>query len=912
MPVDASLARGATALSEEQFYSPYAWCLNPRLSVRDLFDRLREELGRFEGLVLSWQQEESLVNLYLFVCAIGCSVADSSAGRTVGGWRRAWDRSADLVCDLLVAGPAAAAVRWAAVRAELEGRMKAPLPGKALGETMRRPGALGGQGLAHQDVIALARRLGRALSDRQAPVVIVGVRTAGAYFAPLVRAVLAAEGWARVSWITVRPGLGLSRWEARQLRHLRHGGARVALVDDHPDPGLTVRAMLERLARHDVRLDRITLAMPRPPASPAWTLPEGEGWVQGVRLVTLEPAELHKARLLEPSSMEALLREYRGGAADVRIEESGRVKAINAGLAARCGDGPEGRLKRVFELCSDGTDEAAAPRRVLVRSVGWGWLGYHAYLMGVRLAGCVPRLIGLRNGLLLTEWLDEGGACRMGDARDRLVDAIARYTARRAQQLALPGDPGVEPREDRRTGWDELVSILGGVYGPYVGRLKAPVVRRRLRSFVSPVPSVVDGHMRPEGWIETPAGIFKTDFDSSGEADLGIVDPAYDLAGAMCEFALPEPAARRLVEGYAGESGDRTITERLLLYELLYGVLTMRSSALAAGAEPRRERREEWNRRRLGARRFLVSRMNRLHAGLVGGSRARWSKRLFFLDLDGVFDCDALGFPHTTPSGVAALRLLRAHDVSVVLNTGRGVEDVREYCRAYGFAGGLAEFGSVFVDAAAGRELALIDAEAGEQLARCREELERHTGTCFDAGYRHSIRAYRYRNGRTAGLEAAEVGEVLARAGCERLDSILRPEDTYIKQRGTGKAPGVGAVRRYLGCQEEPVAAIGDSEYDVELLEMAERSYAPANCARSVRALGRRGRCRVMRQPYQRGLLAAVQDLVGETERRPAPSAPAESDRPAGGGGELVSLLLEAAERSTVRRWLGALSRRGL
>ena len=50
--------------------------------------------------------------------------------------------------------------------------------------------------------------------------------------------------------------------------------------------------------------------------------------------------------------------------------------------------------------------------------------------------------------------------------------------------------------------------------------------------------------------------------------------------------------------------------------------------------------------------------MNRFHSGLTAREqRARWSRRLFFLDLDGVFDCEALGFPHTTPSGVAALEL---------------------------------------------------------------------------------------------------------------------------------------------------------------------------------------------------------------------------------------------------------------
>src|SRR5207247_1679670 len=145
---DASTARGARALSEQQFYSLYAWCLNPVLSVRELFDRLREELGRFDRLA-SWQQEESLVNLYLLVCAIGCAVADSSAGRAVVRWRRAWDGAVDLVCDLLVAGPPAAAGRWAALRVEVEELMNGPLPVKALGETMRQPEAFRYEGLAH-------------------------------------------------------------------------------------------------------------------------------------------------------------------------------------------------------------------------------------------------------------------------------------------------------------------------------------------------------------------------------------------------------------------------------------------------------------------------------------------------------------------------------------------------------------------------------------------------------------------------------------------------------------------------------------------------------------------------------------------------------------------------------------------
>jgi orotate phosphoribosyltransferase len=952
MLVGATLAKSAAALAEQRFYARYAWCLNPILSVRELRDRLREELGRFAALDAVWQREESLINLYLFVCAIGCSVDDflarspwrlsavsrhlpalrlavaglerglnapdrlrrRLADRSLIRWRQAWDRSVDRVCDLLIAGLPPAGVRWEELQAGLEALMEVRLPAKALAEKMRLPEAFRCQDITHHDVIALARRLARTLPDPEAPVVIVGVRTAGAYFAPLVSAQLSIEGWTRVSWITVRPKLGLSRWEAQELHRIGQSPARVVVVDDYPNTGATIRLMLDLLARSGVRGDRITVASPRHPARPQWTLPAGAAGVEKARLVTLEPAELHKARLLEPASMEPLLREYAGAAEEVQVEESAQVKAINASLQQQFGDGFQVRLKRVYELRSQVADEEVTTQRVFVKSVGWGWLGYHAYLMGARLAGCVPRLIGLRNGLLLTEWLDEGNLCPTGDVPDRVVDAIAHYTARRVQQLPLSEDPCFDTPEYRWTGWDELISVLRGVYGPYVGRLKAPVMRRRLRDFLSPVPTVVDGRMRPEDWIETATGIFKTDFEqhSFGGADLDMVDPAWDLAGAICEFGLPEPAVERLVEVYARETGDRAIAGRLLLYEILYGAVMMRRAGLDAASEPRAERLQAWNRRRLTARRFLVSRMNRFNAGFIGTGRPRWSSRLFFLDLDGVFDCEALGFPHTTPSGLHALRLLRDHDVSVVLNTGRGVEDVHDYCRAYGFGGGLGEFGSVFVDAVAGRELALIDAAGSAELAQCREALGTRPDVCCDPGYRHSIRAYRYRNGRTAGLARAEVAEIFARVRSGRLEAIHRPEDTYILQKGTGKAAGILAVRRYLGCQEAPVAAIGDSKYDVPALEAAEHGYAPANCARSVRALARRGGCRVMRGRYQRGLLEAVRDLVGETRPSPGGSALVETGGSAGDSGELVRRLLEAAERSMARRWLGALNRRSL
>ena len=56
MLVGALVSNAAAALAEHRFYSLYAWCLNPVLSVRDLFERLGEELRRFEHLDVFWQR----------------------------------------------------------------------------------------------------------------------------------------------------------------------------------------------------------------------------------------------------------------------------------------------------------------------------------------------------------------------------------------------------------------------------------------------------------------------------------------------------------------------------------------------------------------------------------------------------------------------------------------------------------------------------------------------------------------------------------------------------------------------------------------------------------------------------------------------------------------------------------------
>ena len=60
--------------------------------------------------------------------------------------------------------------------------------------------------------------------------------------------------------------------------------------------------------------------------------------------------------------------------------------------------------------------------------------------------------------------------------------------------------------------------------------------------------------------------------------------------------------------------------------------------------------------------------------------------------------------------------MLADQDLSVVLNTARSAAEVREYCEAFGLAGGIAEHGSYVWDALNRRERILLSPEALAQL----------------------------------------------------------------------------------------------------------------------------------------------------------------------------------------------------
>lgn len=905
--LQSGTAHGAAA--DVRFFEGYGWCLNPMLSLRDQLLHLGEEIARYQSsLGASWEKEEHRINLHLFACAIACTLDDYLSARPwnlaavtrripaarpavrfaelalnapaawrshsevarAASWRRQWAASVDASCDLLLGGES----QFCEQALRMLSRAPGALGEAALAQRMRIPEAFRCQDLTHHDVCAMVDLCLPALEKDRA-IAIVGPRTAGAYFGPLAAAHLRRLGYTRVNWITVRPKNGLSSAESQAIAAASGQRAQLLIIDDHPNSGHTLRLLLGALRRLGAASRDMIVALPGHPSIPDFRV--ADEVERGVRIYLLPPECRYKARLLQE------------GAGD----ESDDIAALNAGFAAHYSDGFQVRLKRVV-------DNSAG--RTMAKSAGWGWLGYHAWLAGTALDGFVPRVIRLRDGILFSEYL--GGKA----GQEPSPSVCANYIARRVSTLALREDPAFATAY-RWCGWDDLVAVLSRIYGPRLGPFKKRAIRQRLRDYVAPNPTLVDGRMKPADWLRSGGRFLKTDFEhhnfGGGEAD--IVDPAWDLASAIYEFQFQPDAEAELLETYAAQTGDTSVAGRLPLYKILYAMNALRAAKYWLARRPDDAQRDVWNRQFTGARSFAAFHLAR-YLGRTLDPPSEWQKRLFFLDLDGVLDWGLLGFPHATPSGVHALQSLRQNRFSVVLNTARSLEHVREYCRAYKLPGGVAELGSVFWDALREWEVPLIDGEAATQLERLRDEIRSLPGAFVDPENRFSVRAYRFADGSMRPLRTAESEALIGRAEFHRLTFIESRADTYFVQKGAGKGQALASVQAYLGCCGEPVAAIGDSAQDVDMLRTADIAFAPANASREVRQLIARGQCRRTSRPLQAGLLEAAMEMCFAAGRQADDSAARRNAEP----DSLLDELLRVPDRRPVERILGVLRRRGL
>jgi hydroxymethylpyrimidine pyrophosphatase-like HAD family hydrolase len=902
--------------AETNFYSAYNWCLDPHLTVDEAMEHLAGEIDRLPSTLRGWQTHEVTTNVFLLSCSLLNGIDEYLRGHTlrlpaqlaktrpgriavwvtekvaeslpkqnrtqVCRWKEEWQNGLDGFFAVL-ARCDSDPVSFVESAQKLSAMLQSPLPSDLLDLRLGVPSAFSRLDLTHFDVLALGRRFMRQYPDRSHPILLLGLRTAGTYFSALLRSFFKAEGYLRVASLTVQPKKGPSRRERKALTSYAKQGFTLVIVDDPPHTGDTIVLAVDIAHQAGFDFARIKALVPTHPATRNWanTLPD--------RLViTLEPEEWRKQELLDPKNVEKRLTEYftRQGFSDVQMVGSRRAEELDEALQNGSNRKRGATLKRIFEVQLRTPQGKNETRYVLAKSVGLGYLGYQAFLASHRLSDFVPPVLGLRNGILYTEWLPQKPGA--GDVRsncDSWIDTTAAYVAARTRLLSLPKGRGPD-KAVHENGLELLAESFGRAYGRFV--LDIPMrswIQQRLYRLQCPFPTLIDGNMGHAEWIEGKFGPLKTGYygHGLGKTQLNAIDPAYDLAETILSFALSPEEEGRLIRRYIEYSGDAEVAQRLFVNKLLAGLWTMESAQeLLFGVMQTGQRQQELHRRFLGAWDFLTVQTARFCGARCRPSRpAGWRPPLVVLDIDGVVDRRIFGYPCATAAAMEALSLLATHRCSVALNTARSAAEVREYCQAYGLAGGVAEHGAYLWDAVAQSGLCLVDKETMVQLDELREHLRRIPGVFLDDRHQYSIRAFTFEKqprslllrllnsirsfsvgqGAPTPLPTLVLNHLITTLRLDRLSFHHTMIDTTIVAKDTDKGTGLTALRDRVSMPDAETIAVGDTEADLPMFRVATRSFAPAqiSCRRQARLLG----CAVSRHRYQRGLLDIVRTLVG-------------------------------------------------
>jgi hydroxymethylpyrimidine pyrophosphatase-like HAD family hydrolase len=782
-------------------------------------------------------------------------------------WRERWRTAVDRFLQAWIAPNGKEAEPLARACADMAALLASPAwPARLVRRRVKVPAAFRTQDLSHHDVLELADRFAAAFPERRRPLLVVGLRTAGSYFAPLLRAALFARGFEDARSVTLRPKKGFAAWERAELSWCAAHEGMALLVDEPADTGSTLSKVVARLRSAGVPPGRIVALFPVHPTRREWHRAYESLPLADIHVLSLAPEDWHKQRLLDSGAFEPVLQGYfrARGYAGARLGDAASASDFNRQLERTSEQKFHTRLKRVFEVRLLKRDGAEETRYVLAKSVGWGWLGYHAFLAGEALSEFVPPLLGLREGILFTEWLPQTEAAATAEDRSRLLRRLAAYVAARVRLLGLPADPTPELSRHNQKGVELLAGVLSRAYGwKPAAVLRRARLRHRLCLRPCSVPTLIDGKMRPLEWVRAGSDWLKADFEhhALGKTELNVTDPAYDLADAILHFSLSPAEEDALVAWYAEATGDDGVGERLFLHKLLAG-----TSALGAALDNLDDARlshraEDWNRSYLAARNFLTLHTARLCGRLAGApASVRWGSPLVVMDIDGVLDKQIFGFPSTTAAGIRALALFHAHGTSLALNTARSLAEVQEYARAYGCAGGVAEYGSVVWDATTGRTRVLVTPESRAELERVAAALRALPGVFLDDSYEHSLRAYSYDRKRTVPLPMPLVHGVLADLGVKRLRLHQTFLDTAILPSEVDKGRGLLELLTLVGQGDAETIAIGDSEPDLAMFRVARRSFAPSHI--SGRGVAGLIGCRITDRPFQPGLLRAARQIV--------------------------------------------------
>jgi hydroxymethylpyrimidine pyrophosphatase-like HAD family hydrolase len=891
---------------ESRFYGEYTWCLNAFPTMSDVVDHLRQELGKLDHIHESWQSSEVITNIFLLSCAITDTIDDYLLGDTydfskvgkaaplaVPGlrvlkkafdgadvlrtafllqglhWRQAWAAAVTefLKYSFIVANPERA--RLLEQRNRLVDMLPPAFP-RSLGKRRpKNPAFFRSRDFAPGDCLELGKKFMSAFPQPERPAIVIGLRTAGSFLAPLLCACL-RHRQQEAEWIAVRPRKGFARWEQVALRQAAHKKARALIIDESIHSGQTLARAIELFRKAGFCDEDIVVLNPVEPAFPSWRNSSTFESLARITIITLEPQERCKLRFLESDAVENLLGDYFKARCytEVRVVASHDpvIRELNRTWQTEVPERVDVRLKRLYEVHLRNAVGNHEVRHVLAKSVGCGWLSYHAFVAGERLADRVPPILGLRDGILYTEWIAKSERVfALSQDRDALIGSLASYIAARAKSLAIdPRSTNDLAREGRHKGFELLAASLSRAYNSrIVAALERPRIQKKLAEQSSMLSAMTDSKLSPEEWIATSSHLLKTDFEHhcQGKNELGMTDPAFDVASAIFHFGLSDEESAKLIRSYVRQSSDRRVEERLIFNKILAGLWAQNLAILGLENPRLLPRRGEFSRQYTAAWNFMVSETIKECGKLCcRPPQVRWASPLVVADIDGVLDRMVFGFPSTTDAGIQAISLLHAHGVGVALNTARTLQEVKQYCRSYGFAGGVAEYGAVAWDAITNREFILVSTDSLEQLESVRRALRQIPGAFVNDDYQYSLRAFTYRDGGTVPIAPLLVQDLLAGLKADRLRAHHTGLDTAIVAKETDKGKGLLALLAHAGLANAEVLAIGDSEPDLAMFRVAHRSFAPGNvtCGREARLIG----CHIVDGSYQRGLLQIVRKIV--------------------------------------------------
>jgi hydroxymethylpyrimidine pyrophosphatase-like HAD family hydrolase len=770
--------------------------------------------------------------------------------RLLPGERRVARARDDLAALLDALGTAVAADVLGAAPPE---RPAAPalrgLPRALRDERLRPPNCYEAFDQRPEDCLRLVDRVAERESDPRRPVLVVGLRSSGGYLAPLCAAFLRARGHEDVAFTTVRPGRRLERRERDAFRALGATGGLALVIDDPPRTGSQIAATAGLLAEHGLPAEAIVTLIPLLVATP--TAPGLDDYPS----VRLDWAEWAVHDRLAPDAvrgdLEALLGE--------RVES---VEPLAEAQPVR------GHLHAVHRVRLAG----GAERTVGVEGIGLGWFGRRALPVAAALEPYLPEPYGVRDGLLYREWLPDASRLEPGDLRadpDAVAERLAGYVVERAQAMAT-GDDAVLGLTRRDGAWETAGAMLGEAFGAARQFVRPLAYGAARRLSAARRPAVVDGDMAARNWFYTDgraaASLRKVDhLRGTSTGVLASYDPVYDLAGASADAEIDgvdalDESLRAYYEALTAETVD---PERWLLYRLVH----LRVSYADALRAARTSSPDAFG-RALAVERAMA----RVHQRAMG---ERWladvavprSGPLCAIDIDGVLETRWTVFAAIAPAGALALRALTAHGQRPVLSTGRSLAEVRDRCRAYRLAGGVAEYGSVAYDAVAGTVVEVIDEGEREALDALAGALRDTAGVHVDETHEHSVRVHALDDrGRRRGLGDDAARAALRDAGVEdRVRIVPGDLQTDFVATAVDKGRGLRALAAHLGVEDDPPLAFaaGDTASDVAMFAVAAHAYAPANAAAEVH-----GHARVMRASYGAGLRAAVAAHLGHRPGR--------------------------------------------